>query len=306
MSRFEAPGPESVSGVFAGSRYASGVNRPIRPQKARALWLCIGLSMLIGGCSASRIAGWYTTRKIDKYLDLTSEQKKFVRARVDVHIEGLRRRVSTDVLPLLKRVRYVTAKGATEQEIAKLQDDFDSLFDMFVDRITPDAAAVFAMLDAEQIDRFHRKMREDIDDAYEDIRDRSPEEADEKLIDAVEKWTGSLEDAQIARVLAVTRDLQSERKVAFGAHRRRLDGFVAFLKRKPGAKAVHEELLRLWHTRYEAMAPERSREVQRAEHRRVLLTIDGMLTEKQRKHAVAEIDKRIRKIRRFSLPPDGE
>lgn len=272
---------------------------------ARTAWLALALLVLVGGCSASRLAGWYTTRKIDKYLDLTSEQKKYVRSRVDHHIESLRRSASTDVIPVLKHVRYVTAKGATEREIEKLQGDFDALFDLFVAKITPDAASVFAFLEPNQIDRFHRKMREGIDEAYEDIRDRSQEEADEKLIDAVEKWTGSLDAEQKRKILAVTRGLQRERSAAFDAHRRRLDRFVALVRTKPGAPAIEAELLRLWKTRYEAMAPDRTAEEQRAEQRKVLLTIDGLLNEKQRKHAVAEVDKRIRQIRRFALPADG-
>jgi hypothetical protein len=277
----------------------------LNPSLSKSGVVALGLVLLLLGnaCSVASLAGWYVTRRVDKYLDLSSEQKKWVRARVDHHIEALRRSATTEAVPLLRRVRGVVARGPTEADIAELQREVEALIDRFVARVVPDVAALFASLRDDQIDRFQRKMRKGLGEGYEDLRlppDERRERADEKAIEAVEKWTGSLAPAQKARLLKAVRAMDDERAATYRVHVSRLNAFADLLRGRPGAVEVGKELRRLWDTRYDAIAPSRSRDAQRADQRRILLLIDGMLTMEQRRHAVDEINSVIVKIKRFA------
>jgi hypothetical protein len=268
--------------------------------------VAVGLVLALVGtaCSSSRIAGWYLTRRIDSFLDLSSDQKRWVRARVDHHIEELRSELTTEVLPLLRRVRATVARGPTEGELARFQLEMEALFDRFVDRVVSDTAIVLASLEPHQIARFHKKMRQGIDESYEDVRvpkaDRR-KKADDKLIESLEKWTGSLQGWQVARVLGVVHDLPDTRPAVYRAQVQRLHRFTAFLRKHPGREAIARELQRLWDTRYEAMAPGSTQEAQQADQRRVLLTVDRVLTPKQREKVLDSIDTQISRLKRFAL-----
>ncbi|MFW6067150.1 MAG: DUF6279 family lipoprotein [Myxococcota bacterium] len=266
----------------------------------------LGVALMAAGvllgtaCTAERLAGWYVTRRIAGYLDLSSEQRQWLRQRVDGHIAALRRDVLPKAVRLLRRTRALAARGPTEAEVRELQASFDALADGAVARLAPDVAKLLAMLDDAQVARFRRKLRENLDEAYEDLRAPPPERrtrAREKLVEGVEEWTGDLRRRQIALLLRVTPDIARERTARYRDAVRRLRTFTAMLHRHPGAEAIERELLRLWRTRYDDTAG--SLEERRRMQRRVLLALDETLTLKQRRHVIQQIDDRIRQLKRF-------
>jgi hypothetical protein len=260
--------------------------------------------MLAGACSGVRIAGWYLTRQIDGYLALDSDQKSWVRSRVDHHLEVTRGEISSDIIPLLRRVRGVVIRRPTEANLRALQAEVDVLVDRFVARLIPDVAALFASLRDDQIDRFQDKMRKGLGEAYEDLRLPAGERrqrADKKTIEAVEKWTGKLTKAQRARVIELARTVEDDRPATYRSHVARLNAFANLLRGDATAFDVAKTLQRLWDTRYEAIAPQSAREDRRAAQRRVLLALDEVVTMEQRRHMVGEIDGVIRKVKRFGV-----
>ncbi|MFW5925220.1 MAG: DUF6279 family lipoprotein [Myxococcota bacterium] len=267
--------------------------------------VCIAIAGLSAGCTGERIAGWYVTRKIDGYLDLSSTQKDWVRSRVDHHLIALRKEMLPEAVRLMRRTRAVVARRPTRAEVKKLQRAVDDLVDRFVARLVPDTAALFAMLNDAQIEHFRTEVRADLDDSYGDLP-KAPNErkkdAAEKLVEAVEDWVGDLTKPQVAGLLGLAKQLPDERPAIYRANVARLNDFVTFLRDDPDRQAIARKLGHMWRTRYEGLGPDRGHESRRAEQRRVLLTIDRMLTMEQRRHVVDEINDRIAKIKRYALP----
>lgn len=276
-----------------------------RALRLGAVAVCVAMASLSAGCTGERIAGWYVTRKIDGYLDLSSEQKDWVRSRVDHHLTALRTEMLPEAVQLMRRTRAVVARGPTRAEVEKLQQQVDDLVDRFVARLVPDTAALFATLSDAQIEHFRREVRADLDDNYEDLPETPAErrkDTAEKLVEAVEDWAGDLTRPQVAGLLGLAKELPDERPAVYRTNVARLNDFAAFLRKHPGRDAIERKLHHMWRTRYEGLGPDRGYESRRAEQRRVLLTIDRMLTLEQRRHVVHEINDRIVKIKRYALP----
>lgn len=287
-------------GLLAGGRL-------LRMQYRLRNW-AVSVSVLVallatgcGGAFVERVAGWYITRKIDGLFDLESEQKSWVRGRVDGHLESIRAGELEKAIALLEDTRAVMARGATDDSIRKLQDRSDALMDSFVRRMAPDTAHLLAGLSSEQVDHFASEMRDALKDSYEDVKLSASErraQADEKFVERMEDILGELSAEQRAMFLPTARKIAEERPRQYKSGLKRIDTVAAKLKAKPGKQAIQQGLLDMWDRRYAAIG-ERTREQRRASQREFLLRIDRSLSVEQRAHAVEYVDGRLAQLKRF-------
>jgi hypothetical protein len=255
--------------------------------------------------TTARLAGWYVTRELDGYLDLTGDQKGQLRTRVDRELEALRRDDLPRWLHLLRQVRDAIGRGPTEQELGALLQRYDTLLDEAVDRLAPAAAEVLAELNDAQIAHFEARMLEKHEKTYDDRKlpaAERREKADERLVESIESIVGDLRDDQQEAILAKVHALPDERPIRYRGDLERIHAFARFLRGRPGSKAIEAELQRLWHTRYDMLGPGRDKVSRRIEQRRLLLDIDRSLSKQQREQAVENINDQIRAGKRFLLP----
>ncbi|HEX5661565.1 MAG TPA: DUF6279 family lipoprotein [Polyangiales bacterium] len=264
--------------------------------------------LLFTGCSSERIAGWYITRKIDGYFDLSSEQKHRVRATVDDTIEYVRREELSHWISLLREVRQGFHDGMTDERLAKLQLRYDQRIDVAVHILVPRVAPLLVQLDAEQLDHFTKRVNEDLAEAYEDLEltpEKRREKLEQKALELVEDFVGSLSDEQEVSVRALIRKLPNERDKQYRAARDNLAHFRAFLGTRPTAPALESELDAMWEHRYDALGTGHEKEARRGFQRQWLLSVFQLLTPKQRAHAEEELSDRIRMLKRYVLPAES-
>ena len=282
----------------------------VRGTGPRPLTLCaVLLALWVSACSSAteRLAGWYITRQIDSYLDLSSVQKRAVRARVDEQLHRLRQSELPRWLYVLRETRDTLQRGASESQLITLQQRYDRLLDDAVTLLTPDVAAVLAELSEAQIAHFERRLRERQDETYEE-RELAPQErrakTDEQVCEAIESLVGDLSDEQRRAVSKLVQALPDERPERYEVERRRIAAAGQFLRTHPGAPAIEAELKRLWQTRYDGLGKGRDIGSRRAEQRAFLQAVDRLLTGEQRAHAVETMDKLIRRAKRLLATPE--
>lgn len=291
----------------------ANVPRVLTFSAAQGVWRCLTiltllLSSLTAGCSSAstKVAGWYITRQIDSYVDLTSAQKDLVRPAVDLEVDRMRREDLPRWLDLIRGVRDAIQHGPTDEGALALQLRYDHLLDAAVMRLAEQFAPLFADMSTEQIDHFEKKLVAHVDKMFKEQKlppDERREEQDEALIDAIEKLTGDLDDHQVEKILAGMHALPDDRPLRYKNDRARSFAFTKFLRTDPSQAAIEAELKRLWATRFDALGPDFDLDTRRNTQRRMLLSLDKLLTQRQRAHAVNHLNEQILKAKKWVLPP---
>jgi hypothetical protein len=279
--------------------------------KSRASRLIVALVTMLAtcGCSSERLAGWYVTRKLDDYLDLSGAQEERARARVDAALAELRKDTLPGWIALLREGRERMSTPATDAQLARLQDRYDALLDRAVAELIPHVAPVLAELDDTQIDHFSGRLRTLLDKTYEDqlVRGEARRaKQDELIVKGIEDVIGRLSGAQKETILSVVHALPDDREAQYRADRQTIEALRAFLRGHPDVPTVARELSRMWADRYAQLGPSRSREVRLAEQRKLMLAISGVMTDAQRKRGAASITEQIVRAKRFLLAPEAK
>ena len=272
---------------------------PSRWWTSFALALCV---LCMSSCTSltTRFAGWYVTREIDRYLDLTSEQQHVLRAHVDAQLSRLRRDELPKWLTLLRELRDQMDRGTSEVAIARLQRRTDALLDHTAHLLIPEVSQLLSKLDADQIAHFEREMLEEHEEKHEE-----EEALDEQLVEAIESLVDDLQVTQQETIRRAARALPDRRPQRYRVDKQRILSTAALLRTHPGPQAIQQELTRLWTTRYDVLGPDCDRDSIRTEQRRFFLLVDGTLSREQRDYAVEQLSDRIRSVKRFLLPVDG-
>lgn len=254
----------------------------------------------------TRVAGWYVTRKLDGYLDLTREQKSQVRGRVDTLLTEIRREELPRALYVMRLVRNAIAEDQVPQRIEELQERSDQLLEQAARRLIPELGWALSLLDDRQIGHLEGKLREKVDELYADQKLPPAErraKLDAQLLEGLEKVVGDLPAPQRESILRAAHEIPDDRAARYRFDLRRIASTGELLRSHPGQAAIEAELQRLWATRYD-VDQDRDKRSRRAEQRRFLLSVDRTMTEAQRKRAVENLNDRIRSLARFQLPTD--
>lgn len=283
----------------------------MKPSRRLVLLASCALAFFsLSGCSnvSERLAGWYVTRRLDSYADFTSEQKARARASVDETLLMLRKEELPHWITFLREVRAGMHDGLDDAAIARLQGRYDERLDRAVDLLVPRAAPLLAELDARQHDHFAKRMREELDDRYEDLElptAKRLKKLEERALDSAEDFVGDLSDAQEEQLRALVRGIPDEWPRQHRSAVENIAHFRAFMAQKPSASAVDAELHAMWAHRYDGLGVGHDKASRRKVQRGFLLAVYRMLTPKQRAHAEEELSDRIRALKRWTLPASG-
>ena len=162
--------------------------------------------LLISSCSLRHFVvghlDWFAMRQLDSYFDLTSEQYEAFDEKMKSHLRWFQKTKA----PMLTAELLVIerAKDPLSKEYLKslFQEKLRGLYLDVVDHVAEDAARLFKQLDPEQLAHLEEKVMER-SKKYSDLMDLNEKEyleeyADlqEKSIDRMENWVGSLSEAQ--------------------------------------------------------------------------------------------------------------
>jgi hypothetical protein len=188
---------------------------------------------------------------------------------------------------LVATVDRALSKGLNEENMLVIERQVDILMDKAVGWIVDEAAPILATLRDEQIDHAQRELDERLQETRDELNapeDERLRNRQEKFVDAIEKWTGRLSDAQEAAIRAYVATMPDEAADRLRADEQRLADIADGLRRHPGPPATRDLLWNAWKQREDWGPGTRSAEARRADGRKTLLFVYELLDAKQRDH----------------------
>ncbi|MGB8329426.1 MAG: DUF6279 family lipoprotein [Polyangiales bacterium] len=279
-----------------------------RPDGAPVLrWRCRVLvcSLILAfGCTGvlQSIGARWATRKISEVFHLDEAQQEATRASVERVMASAPEVLGSRVDLLVATVDRALSRGLNEKNMLIIERQIDVLLDRTASWIIDEAAPILATLRDEQIDFAQAQLelrlqatREELDkpDA-ERIVDRQ-----EKFLKAIEQWTGRLSDAQVAAIRAHVAAMPDEAGAGLRADERRLADFADGLREHPGAAAIRDLLWEAWTKREDWGPNTRSADQRRADGRKTLFFVYGLLDAEQKDHMSEHLHEVHEKVSRF-------
>ncbi|OUS30152.1 hypothetical protein A9Q99_06645 [Gammaproteobacteria bacterium 45_16_T64] len=168
----------------------------------RAVLFLIGVA-LIPACAVKLVYNqldWLVPWYVSDYLDLNGKQDDFFEERLEDYLDWHRKSQLPEYSAFLDKVATDVADGLSEQEVRYLQNETERLAGIMMERLAPDIADLFADADDQQLTDLYVLLEKEGDrlrakNAGASLR-KLQEEQVEEVIDTIERWTGSLSDAQ--------------------------------------------------------------------------------------------------------------
>ncbi len=270
------------------------------------LVLAVFLSSL--GCTlkvAYNYSDWLVLWWVDRYLDLNTEQKDFLSARLEVILVRHRK----DALPLyesfLVQLRHNLSDELTREEVAWVFTSYEELRRDLFERFADDAPQVLSTLDDQQLQFLERRLEKDTEEMQVRLRKDSQgrlEERAEATVDWLENWVGSLTPEQEQRITQLSVALPDTLGAWVAYRRQRQQTLLRLLRAGREGENV-EEPLRNW-----LVFPNKDALPQYVQARQAMkdgvtnmaLSIDRMLTARQRQHALSELQALIENIQELA------
>ena len=245
--------------------------------------------ILATGCSGvlQNIGARWVTHKISAVFDLDEAQETATRAAVDRAIASAPEVLGPRLDLLVATVDRGLSKGLNEQNMLVIERQVDILMDKAVLWIVDEAAPILATLRDEQIDHAERELDERLQETRDELNapeDERLRNRQEKFVDAIEKWSGRLSDAQETAIRAYVAAMPDEAADRLRADEQRLAEIADGLREHPGAPAIRDLLWNAWEQREDWGPGTRSAEARRADGRKTLLFVYDLLDTKQRDH----------------------
>ncbi|MDB4278748.1 DUF6279 family lipoprotein [Deltaproteobacteria bacterium] len=245
--------------------------------------------ILATGCSGvlQNIGARWVTHKISAVFDLDEAQETATRAAVDRAIASAPEVLGPRLDLLVATVDRGLSKGLNEQNMLVIERQVDILMDKAVLWIVDEAAPILATLRDEQIDHAERELDERLQETRDELNaseDERLRNRQEKFVDAIEKWSGRLSDAQETAIRAYVAAMPDEAADRLRADEQRLAEIADGLREHPGAPAIRDLLWNAWEQREDWGPGTRSAEARRADGRKTLFFVYDLLDAKQRDH----------------------
>jgi hypothetical protein len=267
------------------------------------LALLVGLSLALG-CSGllQNLGAKWVTRQIAEEFNLDEAQTAATRASVDRLLAAAPAALSSKIDMLVATVDAALAKGLTEEKLIGMERQVDKLVDIVAGAIIDEASPILATLRDDQIDFAEARINDRLDETREELeepKDKRLEERQDRFVESVEDWAGDITDAQDASLRQFVARLPDEAEQRLAADEARLQRIAALLRTHPGAEAIQEGLWREWKNRENWGPNARTAAERRAEGRKTLLYVYGMLSPTQVAHASEHLHELHDKVKSF-------
>ena len=202
---------------------------------------------------------------VSDYVDMSDEQKEFVRDRMSSAFAWHRERELPEYRRFLEKVLAQAEDNISVEEAAADYRELRGFYHRAVERLLPDMADFLVRLDsvlAKQMEkRFAKDNRKVVSDAREDSGEDRREKRLERLVTHLEQFIGPFSDAQrsmAASYIAAQPELTEER---LADRRYRQAALLALVKAKPSREEAAAELRRLFVDTESWRSPEYTRKL---------------------------------------------
>jgi hypothetical protein len=227
---------------------------------------------------------------VGDYVDLSHEQKDWVRARLAQTFAWHRQRELPEYRRFLADMLEKSADGISVDEARAAYADLRGYYDRTAERVIPDIADFLLGLDALQVAQLEHKFASDNEKMVRESLKGSAEERREKraerFVDNAEEFTGRLSAAQrdlVARRLDALEDLTPER---LGDRRYRQSETLAMIRAHVPREQMIAGLSRLLLDTASWRRPEYQRKLRERDERvfEMVAALSATLTRAQREH----------------------
>jgi hypothetical protein len=280
----------------------TSASRP-RPHRPAILALTVFLLVAVG-CTGilQNLGARWVTRQIAAEFNLDEAQTAATRASVERIMAAAPAALSSRVDMLVATVDAAIAKGLTDKKLLGMERQVDALLDIAAGAIIDEAAPILATLRDDQIDFVEARIQKRLDEAREELsepKEERLEKRQDKFVEAVENWAGSLSDRQEEALRTLVAGLPDEVAAVLAADERRVETMGALFRKHPGAKTIRDALWKMWKNREDWGPQARPPQARRAEGRQALLFVYGLLDAEQKDHASEHLHELHDKVKAF-------
>jgi hypothetical protein len=282
----------------------SGVN-PIEPANPKAttmrhslLLLLSAALLVVSGCGFRwwyGQAGMLLERRINRYTDLSSEQRQFVRPRLTAHLEWHRAEAIPQHLAFLERTRDGIQDGVTGKEIQWFINEYQRQAHLLIGQLAPDAVQLLKTLTPTQIEHFERRLGED-NQEYEKQRSLSTEkrleQRAERTIKELKDWLGSISSEQEEAITHLSRELPDNFDRWYQERLDRQHGFIDTLRNRGDDRDIEAAFFRLMR-----IGDPDQPETPPPAMVKMVLAVDRLATPKQRQNVVDKLQSWIDELK---------
>ena len=243
---------------------------------------------------ADRLVLW----KIDEYVDLTADQKVFVRTRLKDLLAQHRKGALPVYERFLMQIKERSADGLDRQEVDWMFSTYEQLRADLFGRIVPDGAVLVSSLTDQQVRYMEHMFQRDQEKAWRKLK----EDRDARLsrrasttLDWMKDWFGPWTKDQQQRIKELSMALPDLLAVRMEYQGHRQHEFIQIVQSTKDRQTLAVSLQH-WLLFPEQTAPPDYRHA--IEHmtnavKDMILTIDRMITAQQRAHALAKLQRLI-------------
>jgi len=243
---------------------------------------------------ADRLVLW----KIDEYVDLTADQKVFVRTRLKDLLAQHRKGALPVYERFLMQIKERSADGLDRQEVDWMFSTYEQLRADLFGRIVPDGAVLVSSLTDQQVRYMEHMFQRDQEKAWRKLK----EDRDARLsrrasttLDWLKDWFGPWTKDQQQRIKELSMALPDLLAVRMEYQGHRQHEFIQIVQSTKDRQTLAGSLQH-WLLFPEQTAPPDYRHA--IEHmtnavKEMILTIDRMITVQQRAHALAKLQRLI-------------
>ena len=256
------------------------------------------------GCSGvlQNIGERWVTRQIGEALDLDEAQREATRAAVHRVLASAPEVLGPRLELLIATVDRAIIRGFDEKNMLIIEKQIDILLDKGVAWIIDEVAPILATLRDDQIDHGERSLNERLAETREELAkpaDERSEDRQDKFVEAIEEWTGSLSDAQEKALRTYVAALRDEAADRLAADEKRLADIADTLREHPGPAAVRQALWDAWKNHEDWGPNTRSPEERKTDGRETLFYVYGVLDAKQKDHMSEHLHDMYAKVKSF-------
>ena len=261
----------------------------------RVAWPVV-LLLLLGSCNALYLGynnlNWLTRWRLDSYLDLTSEQDKWLNVQLAEHIAWHRKEELPQYVDFLREIQMKARDGLTLKEWREGVGRVELGWNQILDRLRPDAAKLLAELDPDQVEELRsvfQEENEEIAERLEEPTEDREERRRKRRQESLEEWFGDWSPEQLLALEGIwqkTRFEVDETKFRLKRRERSQAEFFNFLNQQPDQNEAEQWLIG-WQHKLQGKDQQND---WRSRYEATVLAVNQMLTVQQREHALAKLE----------------
>ena len=263
----------------------------LRPRTILVLFSLLGALTACSRLSLTyNFADWIVYWKIDKYFDVSSQQKPLLNSRLAHFHSWHRQKEIPHYVRFFRTLLYYWQDGLTPKELDEIFQNYRTLRNRLGTRFATESVIFLDTLTPSQIEYFEHVMRvnnqELLDEIESDPVVRKAKRVD-SVIDWLEGWVGDLSPIQVRQITPLINQFPdtTDAWLMYRSHRQLQ--FLTLLKAHADSKSI-ERQVRHWLTmsdqgapaNYPTFAKNRDRKL-----KEIILAIDRVITSDQRTHA---------------------